>query len=64
MKIVFSSRPAFGHVFTIAPLAESAREAGHDVIFASGKAFLPRLEGWGFDTRKVGEAIECGLSAL
>lgn len=61
MKIVFSSRPAFGHVFAIAPLAASAREAGHDVIFASGKAFLPRLEGWGFNTRKVGEAIEWGF---
>lgn len=28
------------------------------MIFASGKAFLPRLESWGFQTHKVGEAIE------
>lgn len=61
MKIVFSSRPAFGHVFAIAPLARAAQEAGHDVIFASGGSFLPRLEAWGFRTAKVGEAIEWGF---
>jgi UDP:flavonoid glycosyltransferase YjiC (YdhE family) len=61
MRIVFSSRPAFGHVFAIAPLAAAARAAGHEVIFASGESFLPRLESWGFETRKVGEAIDWGF---
>ena len=61
MRIAFSSRPAFGHVFAIAPLAAAARAAGHDVIFASGEEFLPRLESWGFETSKVGEAIEWGF---
>lgn len=60
MRIVFSSRPAFGHVFAIAPLAAAARDAGHEVIFASGEDFLPRLQEWGFETRKVGEGIEWG----
>lgn len=60
MRMVFSSRPAFGHVFAIAPLAAAARDAGHEVIFASGDDFLPRLREWGFETRKVGEGIESG----
>lgn len=60
MRVVFSSRPAFGHVFAIAPLARAAVEAGHEVIFASGEDFLPRLQRWGFATHKVGEAIEWG----
>jgi UDP:flavonoid glycosyltransferase YjiC (YdhE family) len=58
MRIVFSSRPAFGHIFSIAPLARAATEAGHDVIFASGEGFLERLRRWGFETRKVGEALD------
>ena len=61
MRIVFSSRPAFGHVFAIAPLAAAARDQGHDVIFASGDDFLERLGIWGFETRKVGESIEWGF---
>lgn len=61
VRIVFSSRPAFGHVFAVAPLARAARDAGHEVIFASGEVFLPRLESWGFETSKVGEAIEWGF---
>lgn len=61
MRMVFSSRPAFGHVFAIAPLAAAARDAGHEVIFASGDDFLPRLRDWGFETRKVGKAIEWGF---
>lgn len=61
MRIVFSSRPAFGHVFAIAPLAAAVRDQGHDVIFASGDGFLERLGIWGFEARKVGEPIEWGF---
>jgi UDP:flavonoid glycosyltransferase YjiC (YdhE family) len=61
MRFLFSSRPAFGHVFAIAPLAKAAQDAGHEVVFASGKAFLDRLRGWGFQTAEVGEGIEWGF---
>ena len=61
MRVLFSSRPAFGHVFAIAPLARAAQEAGHDVIFASGESFLPRLRSSGFEVAKVGEPIEWGF---
>lgn len=58
MRILFSARPAFGHVFPLIPLALSAQGRGHDVKFASGERFLPKLAGWGFETRKVGGAID------
>ena len=61
MRVIFSSRPAFGHVFAIAPLAAAVRDQGHDVVFASGESFLERLGIWGFETRKVGEPIEWGF---
>lgn len=64
MKILFSSRPAFGHVFAIAPLAGQARDCGHEVTFATGESFLPRLEAWGFKTKKVGESIEWGFERV
>ena len=61
MKIVFSSRPAYGHVFSLMPLAEAARAAGHEVVFATGEDFLPRVESWGFVPAKVGASIESGF---
>lgn len=62
MRIVFSARPAFGHVFPLVPLARAAQERGHDVTFASGEAFLPRLASWGFDVAEVGRGIEEGFA--
>jgi UDP:flavonoid glycosyltransferase YjiC (YdhE family) len=58
VRILFSARPAFGHVFPLVPLALAARKRGHDVTFASGESFLPKLASWGFETRKAGDAIE------
>ncbi|MDQ4125935.1 MAG: glycosyltransferase [Actinomycetota bacterium] len=62
MRIVFSARPAFGHVFPLVPLARAAQECGHDVTFASGKTFLPKLAGWGFEVDEVGLGIEQGFA--
>ena len=62
MRILFSARPAFGHVFPLIPLALAAKERGHHVTFASGERFLPTLAGWGFETRKVGEALDEAFS--
>ena len=61
MKILFSARPAFGHVFPLVPLALASIDRGHDVTFASGEGFLPKLAGWGFETRKVGGAIDAAF---
>ena len=38
MRILFTCRPAYGHLFPLLPLANAARAAGHDVVFAIGDA--------------------------
>ena len=58
MRLLFSARPAYGHVYPLMPLAVAARAAGHDVAFATTGAFVPKLEGLGFPTYDVGISIE------
>ena len=43
MRIVFASLPAYGHLYPMMPLALACREAGHDVLVATGPPFLDRL---------------------
>jgi UDP:flavonoid glycosyltransferase YjiC (YdhE family) len=57
MRVVFSCRPAFGHVYPLIPLALAARAAGHEVVFATGGTFLPRLRSLGFEAQPVGITI-------
>jgi UDP:flavonoid glycosyltransferase YjiC (YdhE family) len=58
MKLLFSSRPGFGHVYPLMPLALAARAAGHDVEFATTGAFLAKLRALGFVTHDVGMTLE------
>ena len=39
MRILFSSRPTFGHVYPLMPLALAARDAGHNVTFTTTGVF-------------------------
>lgn len=57
MRILFSCRPAYGHLYPLMPLAIAARDAGHEVIFGTGEAFVDKVRALGFDTYKVGAAI-------
>jgi UDP:flavonoid glycosyltransferase YjiC (YdhE family) len=57
MRILFSSRPAYGHVFPMLPLAAAARAAGHGVTFGTGADFVPRLRELGFPTHQVGISV-------
>jgi UDP:flavonoid glycosyltransferase YjiC (YdhE family) len=43
MKVVFSSLPAYGHVYPMMPLALAFADAGHDVTVATGAPFVGRL---------------------
>jgi UDP:flavonoid glycosyltransferase YjiC (YdhE family) len=43
MRIAFAAIPAYGHVFPMAPRAEAAAAAGHEVTFAADAAFADRL---------------------
>ena len=64
MKLLFSTRPAYGHVYPLMPLAEAARAAGHEVVFATCGEFVPKLERLGYRTETVGISIDDGLEQL
>ena len=58
MRVVFSCRPAYGHLYPLLPLAKACRAAGHDVIFGTGETALPRLRALGFRAERVGISID------
>jgi UDP:flavonoid glycosyltransferase YjiC (YdhE family) len=56
VRLLFASLASHGHTYPLLPLAFAARDAGHDVVFATGGDFVPSL-------RKAGlEAVPAGLS--
>ncbi|HET6500507.1 MAG TPA: glycosyltransferase [Amycolatopsis sp.] len=55
MKIVFSALPFYGHIFPLIPFAKAARNAGHDVLFATGADFDSVLRRAGLDPVAVGK---------
>lgn len=48
MRIVFSSVGGHGHTYPLVPLALAARDAGHDILWATTAPFHPLLRGLGF----------------
>jgi UDP:flavonoid glycosyltransferase YjiC (YdhE family) len=48
MRILCTSNPLVGHWLPMLPLARAAREAGHDVIIATGPDAVPEIERRGF----------------
>jgi EryCIII-like glycosyltransferase len=57
MKVLFSGRPAYGHLYPLMPLAMAFRAQGHEVLFATGAEFVHRLEALGFPASPVGRSI-------
>jgi hypothetical protein len=60
LRVLFSCRPAYGHVYPLLPLAVACRDAGHEVVFGTGEGFRPRLRELGFRAERVGISIEEG----
>ena len=58
MRLLFTSLGSFGHTFPLVPLAIAARDAGHDVVFATSEDFLPQLRKAGLETAAAGLAIK------
>ena len=58
MRLLFTSLGSFGHTFPLVPLAVAARDAGHDVVFATSEDFLPQLRKAGLETAAAGIAIK------
>ncbi|MGC7095726.1 glycosyltransferase [Amycolatopsis lurida] len=57
MRIIFSSLDAFGHFYPLLPLAKAAREAGHEVAFATGEQFHPTLTELGIEPLTAGMSM-------
>jgi calicheamicin 3'-O-methyl-rhamnosyltransferase len=64
MKIVFSSLSGYGHIFPLLPLALAARDAGHDVLYATGERFHPLLAGLGLRTVPAGVLIRDAFGSV
>lgn len=56
VRILFSSLGSHGHTYPLLPLAISAREQGHDIVYAIDPGFHPTVEKLGFT------AVDAGLS--
>lgn len=54
MRLLFTTFPAIGHLNTILPLARAARQAGHEVVVASGADLAPEITRHGFPAWEVG----------
>jgi UDP:flavonoid glycosyltransferase YjiC (YdhE family) len=64
MRLLFTSFPAYGHFHPIAPLALAARDAGHDVLVASGPDLARWAESCGLEASSVGlEHTDARLAA-
>lgn len=54
MRILFTSNPLVGHVFPLLPLMYAARNAGHEVMVATGAELIPELRTRGFRIMNCG----------
>ncbi len=54
MRILFSSRPGFGHFHPLVPLASALQQAGHSVRFACSPEMVNVVRQAGFDADAVG----------
>ncbi|MFI6301663.1 glycosyltransferase [Amycolatopsis thailandensis] len=54
MRLIFTSLVSHGHLYPLLPLAVAARDAGHDVLFATGDEMLPVVEKAGLVAESAG----------
>jgi UDP-N-acetylglucosamine:LPS N-acetylglucosamine transferase len=62
--LIFASVATHGHTYPLIPLALAAREAGHDVVFATGEQFLPALRQAGLGAVAAGIGVREAFSRL
>ncbi|MGH3931436.1 MAG: glycosyltransferase [Pseudonocardiaceae bacterium] len=61
---MFAALAAHGHTYPLIPLAVAARQAGHDVVFATGEQFLPGLRAAGLEAVPAGMSIGEAFAGL
>jgi hypothetical protein len=64
MRVLFTASPLVGHVFPMLPLMDAARDAGHEVVMATGVEMVPDLQRRGFTTWTVGPGLGEAVAEL
>jgi UDP:flavonoid glycosyltransferase YjiC (YdhE family) len=54
MRVLFTTYPYLGHFYPLVPLAGAARDAGHEVAFATAAELAPVVERLGFAFLRAG----------
>jgi UDP:flavonoid glycosyltransferase YjiC (YdhE family) len=57
VRIVFTSLASYGHLYPLLPLAIAAREAGHDIVYATAAEFHSTLEQAGLEPAAAGMTL-------
>ena len=52
--MLFTTNPLYGHLYPMLPLMNAARQAGHEVIVATGPDFAAEVGRYGFPIWAVG----------
>jgi L-noviosyl transferase len=58
MRVLFTSLPGIGHMFPMVPLAWALQAAGHTVLVATDRQFLPVVTGAGLPAAAVLDPID------
>lgn len=56
LRILVTANPLYGHVNAVLPLAQAARDAGHDVVLATGPELFDHVEGHGIHALATGQS--------
>ena len=56
MRILVTAEPSYGHINPVLPLARAARDAGHDVVVATGAELLDHVRRHGLPVWPVGRS--------
>lgn len=67
MRVLFSSTSGYGHVLPMVPLARAFRDAGHEVLWATGAQSTAQVAAAGLDTAPAGlsgPALRAGTAPL
>ncbi|PZG24365.1 glycosyltransferase [Micromonospora craterilacus] len=63
VRVLFASLGTHGHTYPLLPLAAAARDAGHEITFATGEGFADTLRAQGFDPVATGMPVFDGFLA-